>query len=78
MLINREQKRNWMIAFAALLVTGTLIAAASTMPPIDELHKLGRGPIMAIVWLIAPAILTIGSIVGGLLFHAVSRLWATD
>ena len=33
---------------------------------------------MAIVWLIAPAILTIGSIVGGLLFHAVSRLWATD
>jgi hypothetical protein len=33
---------------------------------------------MALLWLITPAILIIGSIVGGLLFHAVSRLWATD
>ena len=77
MFINREQKRTWMIAFAALLVTGSLIAAASTIPSF-ELHELRRGPIMAIVWLIAPAILIIGSIVGGLLFHAISRLWAAE
>ena len=48
------------------------------MPPIDELHKLARGSIMAIVWLITPAILIIGSIVGGLLFHAISELWAGE
>ena len=78
MFTNREQKRSWMIASAALLVTGSLIAAASTMLPLDELHKLGRGPIMAVVWLITPAFLIIGSIVGGLLFHAVSKLWAAE
>ena len=77
MFINREQKRTWMIALAALLVTGSLIAAASTIPSF-ELHELRRGPIMAILWLIAPAILIIGSIVGGLLFHAISRLWAAE
>ena len=75
MFINREQKRSWMIAFAALLVTGSLVLAASTIPSL-ELHEFRRGPIMAIVWLITPAILIIGSIVGGLLFHAISRLWA--
>lgn len=76
MFTNREQKRGWMVAFTALLVTGTLIVGA--MPPVDELQEIARGPIMALLWLITPAILIIGSIVGGLLFHAVSRLWATD
>src|SRR5512147_2112350 len=66
MFTNREQKRVWIIAFAAPLVTGSLVVGASTMLPLDGLYKLGRGPIMAIVWLTTPAILIIGSIVGGL------------
>jgi hypothetical protein len=78
MFTNSEQKRGWMIAFAALLVTGSVIVGASTMPPVDELQKIARGPILAIVWLITPAILIIGSIVGGLLFHAISKLWAAE
>ena len=78
MFTSREQKRGWMIASAVLLVTGSLIIGASTMPPVDELQKLARGPMMAIVWLITPAILIIGSIVGGLLFHAVCKLWAAE
>lgn len=77
MFTNREQKRRWMIAFAALLVTGSLVMAASTFPSF-ELHELGRGPVIAILWLITPAILIIGSLVGGLLFHAISRLWAAE
>jgi hypothetical protein len=76
MFTNREQKRSWMMAFAALLVTGTLIVGA--MPPVDELQEIAQGPIMALLWLITPAILIIGSIVGGLLFRAISKLWAAD
>ena len=75
MFTNRKQKWSWMIAFAALLVTGSLIVGASTMPPVDELQKIAQGPVLAVVWLITPAIVIIGSIVGGLLFHAISKLW---
>ena len=33
---------------------------------------------MAIIWLSAPAILTIGSLVSGLVFDAVRKLWAAE
>jgi hypothetical protein len=78
MFTNREQKRGWMVAFAALLVTVSLIVGASMMPPVGELRKIVQGPVLALVWLITPAILIIGSIVGGLLFHTISRLWAAE
>jgi hypothetical protein len=78
MITNREQRRRWKITFAAPLVTGGLVAGASAIPPVGDLEEMARGPIMAIIWLSAPAILTIGSIVSGLVFHAVRRLWAAE
>jgi hypothetical protein len=77
MFTSRKQKCSW-IAFAALLVAGSLIVGASTILPVGELRKIVQGPVLALVWLITPAILIIGSIVGGLLFHTISKLWAAE
>ena len=78
MFTSRKQKLSWMIAFAALLVAGSLIVGAPTILPVGELRKIAQGPVLALVWLITPAILIIGSIVAGLLFHTISKLWAAE
>jgi hypothetical protein len=78
MFTSRKQKLSWMIAFAALLVAGSLIVGAPTILPVGALRKIAQGPVLALVWLITPAILIIGSIVAGLLFHTISKLWAAE
>jgi hypothetical protein len=78
MFTSRKQKLSWMIAFAALLVAGSLIVGAPAILPVGELRKIAQGPVLALVWLITPAILIIGSIVAGLLFHTISKLWAAE
>lgn len=78
MFTNRKQKWGLMIVFAALPVIGSLTVGAFTIPHIDELQEIAQGPVMAIAWLITPAVVVIGSIVGGLAFHAISKLWAAE
>jgi hypothetical protein len=34
-----------------------------------------EGPAVVIVWLLAPAIVVIGSVGAGLAFHVISKLW---